>query len=109
MAWMKRITVTESLRIIKKRKRWLEISSMQDAAPSTMPKAFENDEILKALLSLSPKERIVFNMHIIEGYSHKEISHHLGIAESSSRSLLTRARTRLQTIIIKNATYEKVS
>jgi len=46
--------------------------------------------------------RIVINMFIVEGYSHKEIAETLGVTESSSRSILTRARR-----MIKNAFEEK--
>lgn len=40
--------------------------------------------------------RTVFNMNVIEGYSHQEISRELGISEGTSRSQLSRARIWLQ-------------
>ena len=43
--------------------------------------------------------RTVFNMYVIEGYSHKEIGEALGISENTSRSQLQRARTLLQSKI----------
>ena len=43
----------------------------------------------------------VFNLYVIEGYSHKEIAELLQISESTSRSQLTRARKHLQAIIIQ--------
>jgi len=109
LAWMKRITATESLRLIKKRKRWLLNDSKGVTEETVSPDAFQSDHIMQALLQLSPKQRIVFNMFAIEGYNHKEIAQHLGIAESSSRALLTRARVQLQSIMTKIKTYEKVS
>jgi len=44
---------------------------------------------------------MVFNMYIIEGYSHKEIAETLGISEGASKSQLSRARAILQQEIIK--------
>jgi len=109
LAWMKRITATESLRMIKKRKRWIETDSLHRDNKPIQIDAYATDEIMQALLILPPKQRLVFNMHVIEGYSHREIAAHLELAESSSRALLTRARSHLQSIISKKKVYEKVS
>jgi len=49
--------------------------------------------------TLPPGFRTVFNLYIIEGYSHKEIAEMLGISETTSRSQLQRARVLLQTKI----------
>ena len=40
--------------------------------------------------------RAVFNMNVIEGYTHPEIAEALGISEATSRSQLSRARMWLQ-------------
>ena len=53
-------------------------------------------EILEAIQELSPAYRAVFNLYILEGYSHKEIANLLGITESTSRSNLVKARIKLQ-------------
>ena len=56
-------------------------------------------EILEAIQLLSPAYRTVFNMYVIEGYSHKEIADRLNISESTSRSNLVKARLKLQASI----------
>jgi RNA polymerase sigma-70 factor (ECF subfamily) len=53
-------------------------------------------EILGLVASLPGGYRTVFNMYVIEGYSHKEIAQALGISEATSRSQLQRARMMLQ-------------
>jgi len=58
-------------------------------------------EILAAVQQLSPAYRAVFNLYIIEGYSHREIAEQLGITESTSRSNLVKARTKLKEILIQ--------
>ena len=48
---------------------------------------------------LSLGYRIVFNMHVIEGYSHKEIANILGINEGTSKSQLARAKGVLKKMV----------
>ena len=56
-------------------------------------------ELLKMISSLPPEYRTVFNMYVMEGYSHKDISEELGCTEATSRSRLQRARLKLQEMI----------
>jgi RNA polymerase sigma factor (sigma-70 family) len=53
-------------------------------------------ELEKAISELPPGFRTVFNMYVVEGYSHSEIAQQLGISETTSRSQLLRARALLQ-------------
>ena len=46
--------------------------------------------------------RTVFNLYALEGFSHKEISQKLKITESTSRSQLTKARSMLKELLMKN-------
>jgi RNA polymerase sigma-70 factor (ECF subfamily) len=111
--WMRRIAVRRSL-------QWLEKSSFQhELQPVAMPdeKLIEPtiysqlgaEEIMALLKELPDGFRAVFNLNIIEGYTHKEIAELLGITESTSRSQLTRARKLLQEKLIqlkKTSRYE---
>jgi RNA polymerase sigma-70 factor (ECF subfamily) len=56
-------------------------------------------DILKMVNELSPGYKQVFNMHVVEGYSHKEIADLLGITEGTSKSQLARAKGVLKKII----------
>ncbi len=56
-------------------------------------------DLLKLITELPTGFRTVFNMYVIEGYSHKEIAESLGISETTSRSQLQRARMLLQSRI----------
>jgi RNA polymerase sigma-70 factor (ECF subfamily) len=58
------------------------------------------DEILKLLQKLSPAYRTVFNLYVVEGYSHKEVGKLLGISEGTSKSNLAKARGKLQKLIL---------
>ena len=61
--------------------------------------------ILDCLSTLPDGYRTIINMYLLDGYSHKEISEKLGIAESSCRSQYARARQALMKLLkIKNET-----
>ena len=56
-------------------------------------------ELMTLIGKRPPDARTVFNLYVIEGYSHKEIAEALGLNEATSRSKLQRARLRLQEMI----------
>ena len=53
-------------------------------------------EIRNMIAELPEGYRVVFNLYVVEGYSHKEIAETLGITENTSRSQLLKARLALQ-------------
>ena len=102
--WARRIFVNTALMSLRK-KDALKESEDVDAArniTSGEPGAIEKigaAELLKMIEALPPGFRTVFNMYVIEGYSHKEIAEALGVSETTSRSQLQRARALLQSKI----------
>jgi RNA polymerase sigma-70 factor (ECF subfamily) len=102
--WARKIFVNTALMSLRK-KDALKNSEDVDIAwnitsddPTAIQRIGYND-LLKMIASLPPGFRTVFNMYVIEGYSHKEIAESLGISETTSRSQLQRARVLLQTKI----------
>jgi len=53
-------------------------------------------ELIALVKELPPAYRTVFNLHVIEGYSHPEIAKMLGITTGTSKSNLSKARVHLQ-------------
>jgi RNA polymerase sigma-70 factor (ECF subfamily) len=53
-------------------------------------------ELLALVDELPPQYKVVFNLYVIDGLSHRDIAEKLGISESASRSNLLRARGILQ-------------
>lgn len=99
--WARKIFVNTALMALRK-KDALRNSEDIDVArnllnddPTVIEKISYND-LMKLVASLPPGFRTVFNMYIIEGYSHKEIAEELGVSETTSRSQLQRARMLLQ-------------
>jgi RNA polymerase sigma-70 factor (ECF subfamily) len=106
MCWCRRIAINVCLQ--KFRKKALLTESLETSAdPGISPGIFSKmgvDDILKILDALPENQRLVFNLNVLDGYSHAEISRELNIGESNSRALLTRARAALQVLITKKET-----
>jgi RNA polymerase sigma-70 factor (ECF subfamily) len=110
--WIRKITSREAIRWLKKEKRFVFQEEMNpDLFEPTLPEEFnfQKEELMQLLMKLPEGYRTVFNLYVIEEYSHKEISQLLEITPSASRSQLTRARALLQKMMIQKNTYEKVS
>ncbi len=65
-------------------------------------------EIIAAVKELSPAYRTVFNLHVIDGLSHEEISKLLGISIGTSKSNLSKAREHLRSILEKKMNFNKL-
>ncbi len=59
------------------------------------------DDLLKVIQLLPPGYRTVFNLYVIEGYSHKEIATLLNISDGTSKSQLARAKDYIQNLLRK--------
>ena len=59
------------------------------------------EDLLKLISQLPEGYRMVFNLSVIEGYSHEEIGDMLHIQPGTSRSQLVKARKLLQSQIIQ--------
>lgn len=100
--WYTRIFINESLRILRqKRIRFKELDdSVYVKSNEISPiESLNANDILDIIEMLPDQMRVIFNLYEIEGYSHKEIAASLNIAESSSRTYLTRAKMKLRLII----------
>ncbi|MEL6865677.1 MAG: RNA polymerase sigma factor [Bacteroidota bacterium] len=102
-AWIRRIMVNTAIDYYRKsiRRRTEDIDQafhLSTNEANAISKCSEK-EILAAVQTLSPAYRAVFNLYVIEGYSHKEIADILNVTESTSRSNLVKARTKLKAIL----------
>jgi len=99
-SWIRTIIVNTCIDYYRKmvRRRTEDIHEATQAYnddPDALSQLTEQ-EILAAVQELSPAYRAVFNLYVVEGYSHKEIGDALQITESTSRSNLVKARIKLQ-------------
>jgi RNA polymerase sigma factor (sigma-70 family) len=104
-AWIRTIMVNTCIDYYRRniRRRTEDLDSVYAASIDT-PDVLSNlteQEILAAVQELSPAYRAVFNLYVVEGFSHKEIGEALGITESTSRSNLVKARAKLQEFFLQ--------
>ncbi len=102
-SWIKRIIVNSAIDQYRKntRRRTEDIDTAYDLA-SSIPNAnsrLVEREILACVQALTPTYRAVFNLYIMEGYSHREVAKMLDISESTSRSNLVKARAKLREML----------
>ena len=99
VGWLKKIAVNEALMHLRADFRTLykieEISEIENINLVEADNLNEKD-LLETIEMLPAGYRTVFLLHVVEGYSHKEIAEQLGIAEGTSRSQFFKARSLLQ-------------
>ena len=98
--WLKRITVNDAIRILQKRKvTVVGITNDQHEMTSTdinILSDLNTEDLLKLISQLPDGYRMIFNLFVIEGYSHDEIAAMLKIKTATSRSQLSKARAILK-------------
>ena len=104
--WIKIIMVNTALDYLNKNKQNLIVSTfdanktaintVEEVSDEEIIFNIDKEEVLKAVLDLTPAYRKVFNLYLIEGYSHKQISEMLDISEDTSESNLSKARFNLR-------------
>ena len=103
--WMKRIIINSALQ--KYRQKNI-LTLVKDEIPDVIESVEVNEEkismdfLLEKIQKLPDKYRMVFNLYILDGYSHKEISKELNISVGTSKSNLSRARQILKIKIEEN-------
>ena len=98
--WMRRIMVTQSLLYLRDNKNLLMEINLDGQENSPARGDTDQDircqDLLQLVAELPVGFRTVFNLYVIEGYTHREIQELLGISESTSKSQLSRARAALK-------------
>jgi RNA polymerase sigma-70 factor (ECF subfamily) len=109
--WVRRIFVNTAIEHFR-RKAYLqpitekEESTIEAQYVGVLDNLAEKD-IIKLVQELSPGYRTVFNMYVVEGYTHKQIAEILGISEGTSKSQLSRAKIILQELVRKHIDKDK--
>lgn len=108
--WMRRIMVNTSIDVIRKKQRG-PISTDEDfiLEQNRFFEAEDDADIdltklkakyaMEAIQELSPAYQTVFNLYVIENYTHSEIAEILDITEGSSKSNLAKAKQNLRKIL----------
>ena len=99
--WMKRIFVNTAINNFRKNQKHYGHEQHSDetdqtAAEEVILSGITAKELMAVINQLPEGYRLVFNMYVMEGYTHKEIGELLGIAEGTSKSQLAKAKIQLK-------------
>ncbi|MDF1866112.1 MAG: sigma-70 family RNA polymerase sigma factor [Saprospiraceae bacterium] len=104
--WIRRVIVNVALQHIRKNKKMSNVVELE-----TVVNDYQTDEdvfsnmgvkaLTKIIQKLPPGYRAVFNMYVIEGYSHKEIAEKMNFTVGSSKSQLSKAKAMLREMLEK--------
>ncbi|HUM46876.1 MAG TPA: sigma-70 family RNA polymerase sigma factor [Chitinophagales bacterium] len=107
--WIRKIMVNTAIEKYRKGKHLSFIVNMHESAELSdhyfsddILDRIEAAELIALIQKLPPAYQIVFNLYVMEGMKHKEISACLGISEGTSKSNLYEAKSILQKLINKN-------
>lgn len=105
--WLHRVATTVILGHLRKRKRVLsheaqveDVAVMAGAAAPVGRDPLLRDTIVRAVDELDDDHRLVFVMHDMEGYTHREIADAMGTPVGTAKARLSRARNRLREMLL---------
>lgn len=98
--WMRRIMVNTVIENYRKKQPELLVDEFplltEDNSEDVYEAKFSHDELMKMIEELPPKYKMVFNLYVLEGFTHAEIAETTGISIGTSKSNLARARQSLK-------------
>jgi RNA polymerase sigma factor (sigma-70 family) len=108
-SWCRRITINALIDEFRKKQRDQHnfVEQLEDHVPvSTMDfneaeQKFDAEDLEQMIRNLPTVSQKVFNLYIVDGYSHKEIAEMLTITESTSKWHLSFARKTIKTMLLK--------
>lgn len=98
--WAYRVVLNENLQYLRKEKRKShegleQVFDLKDNRETALERV-SAQELTALIQQLPAGYRTVFNLYVIEGYSHKEIAVQLGISEGTSKSQLSKSKAMLR-------------
>jgi RNA polymerase sigma-70 factor (ECF subfamily) len=101
-SWAYRVVINVCLQKIRAKKSNLvaldsaEVSNLNLGDHDSIIESLSLQELTKLIQTLPEGYRLVFNMFVIDGYSHKDIAEALNVSESTSKTQLLKAKRKLQ-------------
>ncbi|MCW5921612.1 MAG: RNA polymerase sigma factor [Saprospiraceae bacterium] len=109
--WLRRIVINTAIDLLRSGLSQVLVNELQPWHDSSEePDVVEDmtrEQIISMLDLLPPSYRAVFNLFVVDGFSHEEIADTLGISVGASKSNLSRARQHLKTIFADDFEFSK--
>jgi RNA polymerase sigma-70 factor (ECF subfamily) len=105
--WVRKIMVNKAIEHYRKEMHVYPVVNIEDGeeigvSAEDLLSNINAKELLQMIQELPPMYKMVFNLYVFEGMTHKEIAEELGIAEGTSKSNLSDARGILKRKITQN-------
>jgi len=106
--WVRRIIVNTAIDSYRKKKKEFFIedesrikdeNEWEDTDNESEYSGLSINDIVEAMQNLSPAYQAVFNLYVMEGYSHQEIADELGVSIGTSKSNLAKAKANMKTML----------
>ncbi len=105
--WLRRILINTALDHYRHEVKHYFHSAIENGQTTSVEAAIigelAHEELIGMVQRLSPAYRMVFNLYVIDGFTHDEIAEQLGISEGTSKSNLARARQHLKEMVQKSS------
>nr|WP_262914625.1 RNA polymerase sigma factor [Pontibacter vulgaris] len=105
--WVRRIMINTALDNYRHNLKYYHLQGLEAAEPESDPfdvvQQINYEHLILLVQLLSPAYRAVFNLYVIDGYTHEEIAEMLGIAVGTSKSNLAKARANLREALKKSS------
>ena len=101
--WVRRIFVNTAIEHFRRKRYLMPVTEKEENTIEGKYLSVLDDlaarDIMMLVQDLSPGYWTVFNLYVVEGYTHKEIADMMGISEGTSKSQLSRAKVILQDMV----------
>ncbi|MBN3036194.1 MAG: sigma-70 family RNA polymerase sigma factor [Bacteroidales bacterium] len=103
--WIRRTIINTAINFYRRNLRYASMADVDEVEPRDdhhegILDLLSREELLDMIRSLPQGYRTVFNLNVIEGYTHKEIGEMLQISDNTSKSQLARAKSLLRKKIL---------
>lgn len=104
--WVRRILINTALDNYRHNVKHYHAQDVTELEQSSLTPSVEDqlgyEDLIRLVQELSPAYRTVFNLYVIDGYTHEEIAGMLSISVGTSKSNLSKARVNLQARLKKS-------
>ena len=112
--WFRRIVINTAINHYHKQKKEkelmvFELDDQHLSRDETILSGISYREMIEMVQLLSPAYRTVFNLYVIDGFTHDEIASQLDITVGTSKSNLHKAKKNLRNILERNITHQKTN
>lgn len=104
-SWFRRILINTAIDHLKREMNYQNQLNIEDYEIKghewQADEHLMNEDLVQLIQKLSPAYRTVFNLFVIDGYSHEDISKMMQISVGTSKSNLAKARMKLREMLLK--------